>query len=86
MVVGVRVGEGDDRGQASEVFGEHHDAREFLERDVIEAVVRVKQGPVLGDHRQVLIQQVEHLLPVEADVFWASLLVVADHDGLLGQG
>ena len=68
------------------MLGEHHDAGEFLERDVVQAVVRVKQGPVLGDHRQVLIQQVKHLLPVEADVFWAGLLVVADHDGLLGQG
>ena len=50
------------------MFGEHHDAREFLERDVVEAVVRIEQGPVLGDHRQVVVREVEHLLAVEANV------------------
>ena len=40
----------------------------------------------LGISRQVLVEQVEYLLPVQADVFWAGLLVVADHDGLFGQG
>lgn len=80
MTVEVAVGELDDLRQAAEVLLEHHDVGEFLVRQVVEAVIGIKERSVLGEVCKMLVEQVEDGLSVESYIIRAGLLIVADDD------
>ncbi len=66
------------------MFCEHHRVREFADRDIVKAVVRVEKCFIQFDVGEVAFHRVEQCLEVVANVLWAGLLVVSYDDCFLG--